>query len=423
MPLSPIHLFVILTLAVATFSRALEAGLGLPRAVNWLHFPMVGALFLVSLRRVRPPARPFYAALIALLAVFVVSGLVNRAGAVNVVAGYALLAEPFLLLAVLVNTRASRRSVEILGWSLLLLIVAQIPIALYQWFFLAAGNPDRVQGTFTGMGAGHHVLGALSLITALSLLRDFTLRPRWLEWPLAALLLALVVLSDSKQPLLALFLAFVALRGSRVRSAAQAARLAGQTAMLLLAIYAAQRWFGSDRYFHMAGTVALGFANKFTVFPLLIERFETPMQWLTGIGPGHGVSRMGGWLLEHYWNVLEPLGATRTDVAEAAWRASQPYEKLSSFFATLTSWAGIFGDLGLAGLFVYARLVWLTYRRLCLDDLSRLILLGVVLLGLFFEWLEEYNFMLIVLSLLAQRWLAQGDREETPGSRQTSGSA
>jgi len=38
----------------------IDAGilLGLPRAVNWLHFPMVLGVFLVSLRRIDPGARP-----------------------------------------------------------------------------------------------------------------------------------------------------------------------------------------------------------------------------------------------------------------------------------------------------------------------------------------------------------------------------
>jgi hypothetical protein len=308
----------------------------------------------------------------------------------------------------MVHAQASRRSAAVLGWSILLLIVVQVPIALYQWFFLAGGNPDRVQGTFTGMGAGHHVLGALALIGALWLLHSFPLRPRWLKWPLAAGLAPLVVLSDSKQPILAFLLAFIVLRAAKVRRVASAARLGGQTVLLLAGIYGALRWFGSHGYFHMIPTVVQGFANKLRVFPILVERFDSPANWVFGIGPGHGVSRMGGWLLDNYWNVLEPLGATRTDVAQIAWRASEPYAALSSFFAALISWAGIFGDVGLAGLGVYAALLWLTYERLCVDELSRLLLLATVLLGFFFEWLEAYNFMLFVVAVIAQRWLARG---------------
>jgi hypothetical protein len=222
------------------------------------------------------------------------------------------------------------------------------------------------------------------------------------------LLLAVVVLSDSKQPILAFFLAFIVLRATRVRTVAEAATLAGQAVLLVAAVYAALRCFGSYYYFHMIPTVARGFANKLSVFPILLDRFDSPLNWLFGIGPGHGVSRMGGWLIEHYWNVLEPLGGTRTDVAQLAWLASEPYGKMSSFFATLVSWTGIFGDIGLVGLFVYGTILWLTYRRLCFDDLSRVLLLGVVWLGAFFEWLEAYNFMIYMTAILAQRWLAQG---------------
>jgi hypothetical protein len=282
-------------------------------------------------------------------------------------------------------------TVAVLGWSIAILSSSRFRSR--STTVLAAYNPDhaqynldRVQGTFIGMGAGHHVLGALALFGALWLVQSFALRPRWLKWPLAALLASLVVLSDSKQPILAVFLAFIVLRARKVRSAAHAVKLAGQVVLLLAGIYAVLRRFGTHGYFHEIPTVVQGFINKFTVFSILVENFHSWTNWIFGVGPGHGVSRMGGWLIDHYWDVLEPLGATRTDVAQQAWRASEPYLHRSSF-----SRAAQLGR-NLRRRRTGRSLVMRRFCGLRTDALRRrvfcLLLLATVFLGFFFEWLE-----------------------------------
>lgn len=318
----------ILALAIATVSRLLEAHLGFPRAVNWLHFPIVGLAFALSLGRLYDSAPSLLAANLALLGAFIVGASINGAGAINAALGFALLAEPFLLYTALVAANPPASSIRTLGRWLLALAVVQIPPCPA---VLPAVRPDRVQGTFPGMGTGHHVMGAIALTGALYLNRSFTPQPAWLGWVLSGLLLALPVLSDAKQVMLAF------------------------------------------------------------------------------LGPGHGVSRLGGWLLETYWSVLEPLGATRTGIAAEAWAANAREGPASSLFAPLFSWAGIFGDIGIAGLAAYGWLLWLVYRRSA-DDFSRLLVLAVVALGFCFDWLEQYNFMLYALAVLAERSLAGSGR-------------
>ena len=295
-----------------------------------------------------------------------------------------------------------------MGWWVLSLCLVQIPVALMQWpRALAAYDADLVQGTFEGMGPGHHVMGALAMIGGLYLLHSFRTVRWWVAWPLALMLFSLVVMSDSKQVILAFFVAYALLRGRTVRTPAAAVGLSGRLLLGVAVIYVVLTYAGKAGYFTSITLVLQGFLNKLAVFPLLANHFDSLAQWLFGLGPGHGVSRMGGWLIDHYWSVLEPLGGTRTGIGAEAWKASLPYSARSSVFALLYSWAGVFGEVGLAGFALYAALYWYTYRRLCVDDLSRLILLSVAVLGFLFEWLEEPNFMLFAFAVIAQKWLVR----------------
>ena len=394
----------ILALGLATFSRLVEYVFGLPRAVDWLHFPLVSGLFALSLRRVDRDAAPVFVGCIVLLPVFALSGWLNGAGLVNVALGYILLAEPFLLLAIMVNGLPSPRTTKSMGWWLLSFAVIQIPVAIYQWS-LTPNKPDLVQGTFRGMGAGHHVMGAITTVAALYLLSGFAMA-RWVRWGIAGLLFLLSVLSDSKQVMLTFVIAYVLVRVPNVKTGAAAAALAMRLALLVVLICVAIWAIEKDEYFYKVGFVLRASAGKFAIFSVLASHFDSAAQWVFGLGPGHGVSRLGGWLLERYWSVLEPLGATRTGIATVAWRDAHPFGLNSSFFAPLFSWAGIFGDVGLAGLGVYAALVGVTYRRFCRDEFSRLLVIAIVIFGFVFEWLEEYNFMLYAAAVIAQRWQA-----------------
>jgi glycosyltransferase involved in cell wall biosynthesis len=407
----------LLALALSTFSRLLVASLGVPSAVNFLHFPVVGGLFLFSLWRLERVAAPIHIGCTALFLIYIVSAWVNGAGAVNAIIGFMLLSEPFLLFAVLVNARPNESSIRRLGWGLLALAVVQIPIALAQWpQAIAARNADLVQGTFTGMVAGHHILGGVAMVGALHLLRWPRTCPGWIRWPLAALLFGVVVISDTKQVMLAFLVGYAVVRASSLRSVAQASRWAVRIAVLILGVYVAQRLAGTHTYFHQIGNVISGFAGKLVVFPILVDHFDSIANWVFGVGPGHGVSRMGGWLLEKYWHVLEPLGATRTEIAAEAWQASGQLGHRSSFFIPLFSWAAIFGDVGVAGVAVYGALMWLTLRRFCVDDTGRIMVVSIFCLGLLFEWLEEPNFMLYALAVIAQSWLASSLTSDTETS-------
>jgi hypothetical protein len=263
-----------------------------------------------------------------------------------------------------------------------------------------------VQGSFRGLGPGAHVLGAIAMTAALYVLRSF---PEWRAWwkaLLAGLLFFLVVASDSKQVVLAFGVGYILVELGKVGSWKRLGSLVSRAVIVAGLTYLAFHLLDPHLYLQDAATIVRSFARKFQVLPLITARIDSLAGWVFGLGPGHSVSRMGGWLLDHYWHVLAPLGATRTDLHVQAMNLPWVMTKASSLFWPMFSWAGIFGDVGAAGILAYAGLLWVTYFRFCPDGLSRLLVVVIVLLGFVFDWLEQYNFMLYVAAVIGQRWLA-----------------
>jgi len=106
---------------------------------------------------------------------------------------------------------------------------------------------------------------------------------------------------------------------------------------------------------------------------------------------------------------LEPLGVTTSPVTETAVAAN--YERLlarpgsgSSFWSVTSSWAGIWGDLGLLGLIVIGALWLVVWRHICADDLSKFLLLTVVILSFIYPWMEEPGYMIFVSAVIGLRF-------------------
>lgn len=109
-------------------------------------------------------------------------------------------------------------------------------------------------------------------------------------------------------------------------------------------------------------------------------------------------------MIRDYASLLNPLGATRHPVVSSVWSYWNGSYLNSSFFSPFWGWAGVWGDVGFIGLGIYAGLWWLLWTRVCVDDLSRFLLLNVLVNGFIFTTMEEPGFMLAVAMLLGLRW-------------------
>jgi len=271
------------------------------------------------------------------------------------------------------------------------------------------GVGDRVQGTFVGMGAGHHVAGGVALAGALVCVARGVSAPifeKRLMWLMGGTLLFLVsVLSDAKQNIGAFLPALTLLLFmSRVRLAGLIVSLP----ILIAAIVIAFSYHPSLRVMTNVTMVNDIILTKGKSVVNVAERLsENPGGWLFGIGPGNSLSRvalMGMGETGFYLRPDSPVALLGLRLAPTTKKifdlgVASRYRRASSVGSNIASWIGLFGDLGLIGLGLYLWLSWQVWRNLKGSyqwevNAAKSVLVMVGILGGMYSWLEEPGFTL-----------------------------
>jgi glycosyltransferase involved in cell wall biosynthesis len=398
-----IHLAIV-ALVMAMFPRVLTA-IGAPAVLNFLHFPVtLGAVCLVTARIRNPNTMRILSGLYCLLILMLWSAFTNDAGIVNAAMHFALLAEPFLLLVLLTHEPWAPSRIRLLRRTVLGIASIHAGMAYFQFLVLGLGGDD-VKGMFLAQGAGHHVAGAVALSAAAYLMFALPAVPRAVRVTLCSALAAIVVMSDSKQ-VIAVFLASLAVLSLVQARAARVLRFLSFTAVACGGLLiAAQTFFPALKSWSSPEYIQAGLRQKASVLPLLISHFESPLNWLLGMGPGHTGGRLGE-LIPVYHAYLEPLGVTTSPITaeirrvrDANWLSS--VQTGSSMWSPFFSWGSVFGDLGLLGVGALVALWLLVWRSCVRDQLSRFFVLNVLFFGATFSWFEEPGYMMFLAALVA----------------------
>jgi hypothetical protein len=410
-------------LASAWFARILVAA-GCPTAVNFAHFPLLALSVTVVIATSRNRlAAELLAGLLCLAGVMAASALLNGAGLINVALDFLLLAEPFLLLLLMIESRWPANAIRQFRAAILLMLGLHLLMAYYQRLALGLQD-DYVRGLFLSQLAGAHVAGAVAMTGGVYFGINWGGRTRLQGILFGAASVLVVVFADAKQVLVAFMgalLVLMLLRCCHLRTAAKYLLIATAAAGTL--VVAAQTFFPALMSCNNPDIAWTGLANKLQVFPLLAQRCDNPWQWLLGLGPGHTVGRLG-WLLPDYMPLLAPLGATTSptthlimNASHASWLSS--VQQGSSMWSMLFSWAAILGDLGLVGTAIYTLLWTWVSKKICHNDLGRFLVLCALVFGCIFAWLEEPAYMLLVAALIALNW--QEQQHALGASSQTGG--
>ena len=467
---------------------------GVPLVVNFLHFPVVFALYVIILFFPGRPYDQFFPRLALLFVVIGMSALLNGAGVINVILEFLLLSEPFLILALLTNSSWAESSTNRITRVIFYVMLLHLFISYTQFLFFAT-NPDDVKGLFIDMGAGPHVAGAVALTAALYFFVESPPQAIFTRIVVPFFLATIVVIADAKQVILVygISLGLIAFLGAEYLVAFKITRafrlikfaVLPAIAILLILPFAitpetAERFmtdifvglenklsvfpimwsfnesllnavFGLgpghtigrlaemlpkywDTLVGLGGTSAIllilpfaitpetaerfmtdifvGLENKLSVFPIMWSFNESLLNAVFGLGPGHTIGRLAE-MLPKYWDTLVGLGGTRRPVtsfiifADYSNRLSSTSTG-SSLFSLRFSWAGIWGDLGLAGIAAYLALWAFVWKRICRDLLSKFFVCNVLVFGTVFSWLEEPGYMGFVAILIGLRWQTMG---------------
>lgn len=416
---------ILLAFASAFFPRILNTA-GLPSPINFVHFIIVPLAcgIVITKTKVRNRSQilisqSLVTGLILLLGVMTASALLNKAGVINVFLAFMLLAEPFIVLLAIICIPLSQKSFKKFRAWILGFIGIHVFLALAQHLLISIGilrvtrmqSVDNVQGVFYLTGAGHVVGASVSMSFGLYYLFSAKNAPLWLRVSIFGATFLQLLFADAKQVLFVFLIAWfllILLRLNDIRSTLQyliAAILIGYS--LNWAIYNVQAFRAFRTWIRPGLYGPDGAATLLKLAPLRIipTFYQSPLNWLLGLGPGHTVERLGGFMLKDYWALLKPLGATIHPASQAVWDAFyQTYWLDSSFFSPFWVLAGIWGDSGLLGMGIYLYLAWIVWRKLCLDDLSRFIMLTIFIYGLIFTQLQEPGYMLSMAALIGLRW-------------------
>jgi hypothetical protein len=433
-------ILIFFAFATAFYSRIFCTITHAPSVLNFLHFATVGFALAVALVTNRSKERKQMAivkalsvGILTLLGAMLVSALVNNAGLVNVIFNFLILGEPFLFLLATICIPISSSSLK--QWKKWFIVSAYINfiLAIAQKYLLSAGllsavadsslrtiaveqqdATDGVQGVFFMTGAGAYVSAAVTVSFALYLFFYVKSLPIWLR--ILGLVGAVyqILISDTKQVILTSALAWMLLGLTQTQNVKKFLMYASCIIISIAAfVWAAQNleafevykyWFSrSDIY---ENSDSGGLAVKLEGIRMVMAHCRSPLNWLFGLGPGHTLGRLGGWSIREYWNMLSPLGATDPPFYDEIWKLIRGnwIALTTTLYVPLFSWAGIWGDLGWFGLGVYLYLGSIVWRKLCVDDLSKFLVLTVVVYGFFLTQMEEPGFMLSIAALIGLRW-------------------
>ncbi len=436
---------ILIAYATAFFPRFLSS-FGAPPIINFVHFIVVTATSLYILVTIQTKKRSqmnlvwdILIGMFLILLVTVFSAVVNQAGLINIALQYLFQTEAFLFLAAMLAVPLAGDSFQRLKEYVLKFALCNLVLALAQSVLLPIGiypKPsggtiqDNITGVFGGGGgsAANYVSCTVSFYFALYYFLNYKFVPRWIRITLLLAACYQIQVSDSKQIFMALALGYGLLLLTKVKDPLKlclyivfivAVTIIAGWALLNLKLELLQpyqNWINRDIW----GFDGLAARTKFAAFRIIPSYFTSSLNWFIGLGPGHTVTRLGGWVMRDYESMLIPLGATIHPVSQRIFDivtiSYLPRE--STVYFPLYTWAGIWGDIGVVGLFSYFYLCSIVWRRVCVDDFGKFMLLSTAVLGCILTQMEEPGQMLTMACLLSIRWHEEQEKKQLEIHRQ-----
>lgn len=351
--------------------------------------------------------------LVLLLTTSVASALLNKAGFINIILNFLLWAEPFMLLLGLISLSMPPKNIYILRSWVVYFNIFNLLLAFFQCFALGLSG-DYMQGVFFKSGAGHVVGSAVTLSFSFYYLASFKNNSKWVRNLILFGSFAHLLLADTKQVLATFVIGFAIMFLTKLeKPITTLAYIIGFILLVIIFLWAVQNvdalypyksWINRSELYGLEGD-----ATQFKIdgIRMVLANYNSPIHWFLGLGPGHTLDRFAG-MLGEYSSLLKPLGATTTPVSEQIW----PYAinhylgpaRGTSFFAPVFGWAAIWGDLGFIGLLVYLYICSIIWRRICVDDVSKLLMLSAGIHGFIFTQMQEPGYMLSIAVFIGLRW-------------------
>jgi hypothetical protein len=409
---------LLLAFAISFFPRLLQL-LKIPALVGFLHFAIVPFACIIALVNTRTKnhrqianSQEILFALVMLITIIISSALLNKAGFINVILSFLLWTEPFMFILAVTSLPLSQTSLKKFRTGIIYFNLFHLILAFIQAFALGQVGDD-MQGVFFYSGSGHVVASSVSFSFGLYYFASVKNQRRWLGFLVLLASFIHLILADAKQVLLTFILGFAILSLSKSKDPTKALIY-----IIGLILFSIIFWWGMENLPALSAFKTWirpelygpdGEATQFKLSGIntVIANFHSPLNWWLGLGPGNSLDRLGQ-MFEDYSQILKPMGATISRLPNEIWTINKEHWlgplKGSSFFAPTFGWAAIWGDFGFLGLFTYLYLCSIIWRRICIDDLSKILLLTVAAHGFLFTQMQEPGYVLSIATLISLRW-------------------
>ncbi len=395
--------------------------------LNLLHFGLVPVVCMiaVSTTRIQNPQQislclSFAGGLLVLFGVTIASALLNHAGLINAIISFMMLGEPFMFLLAMSCLPLTAQIFTKMKNLLYCSVVINFGLAAAQKPLIDSGKinaggfngTDGCGGVFFVSGAGNYVSATVSLVFALYFWTSHKDQPLWIRTAVALAALWHVLFSDSKQLVLAYGMAWLLMILLSSKDIIKTLKLVigllfagfiGVWCATNLEIFKAYTSWARPELYGINGEA---WYAKFYSIRVILAHYQSPFNWLFGLGPGHTVSRLGAWFLRDYAALLGPLGSTRTGIGQDSMDfVSNFWLTLgSSLFSPIFGWSGIWGDIGIMGLGAYFYLAYLTWRYFAWNDFLKVTILSVFVVGWIFTQMEEPGYMIFLAFIIGLSW-------------------
>ncbi len=419
---------VLFSFATLFFSRTIDQ-LGAPSLINFFHFFTIPLACVISLAKNQTQDRKAIASIQSLIftivtffSINVLSAFINGAGLINAIINFLLLGEPFLLLlGVVCLTIPGERITQIKHW-ILMFALFNLGLAYFQAFILRIPNPDNIYGAFFSV-AGATVSSIVSVAFAWYYL--FAAKNTLLIIRVLILYLVFlqIIVSDTKLVLGSFVLGFVFFSISKIRFKTLI-YVCFSIALVIFFFWALENlpilrayaiWINPEYFTDPNSEFARA---KLTAFRFIPQYYDSVLNLLFGLGPGHTIGRLGGWMMNNYDYLLNPLGSTHPypnmapEIMSAAFQESRNVAG-TAMFGPLFSWAGIWGDLGILGLLSYLSIWLVIWTRFCANQPSKFLVTFTFALAFFPGYLEEPGSMLFTTFVIGIWWHEERNKIKT----------
>ena len=395
-------------LCLIFFSRILVA-IGFPSVIDFLHYVYFATIFLYSLIKsiILKQETGLQKYTIVLFCIILFSTILNGHGILNALISFLTISQPFILIYLCIGINKN-----ILLRFLNAIFILNGAIAYIEYLILGQ-RVDDVQGLFIGMGAGAHICGAVSLVAIVFYL---SLYKKTYKYFLCLFQAMVVFFSDNKQSLFLLLIALaLVILFKRNKFSKKALQIALLLCICLFIYLLGLTAFPAILTYLNLEKVITGLEGKFIIFGFLGGKSNL-FNYLFGFGAGTTVSRTAQKLVNYEF--LSRFGATISEMQQEIWKLQESNwitNSLtgSSMFSLYFSFAGFYGDFGIIGLLFILFGYWTFIIKKCHSFSSKLILLFFLLHGLVFQWLEEPQFVaVVILFLVINNSIAYRGKEE-----------